>query len=1141
MTSFLSVFPLVIRRFAANAKLLAAVVVGAVLASALLSTTSIYTAAIRDLGLKYALHEAGPDAINLSIRSSGLTTEKDKAQQSHDAIENDVRGRAGGIVEGSTWAARTTTFYPAPPGQQFPPEDSRPRANFQYFEGLADHVNVVDGRLPQAGPAVPQGEAPDVEVALSATTAAANGIAVGDRFDLFPFWDQTVQPVHVTVVGLIEPKDQEEPYWLGIRDAFDYPSTGWATYPFFVDEGTLFDQLGAYLPGMSTDYWDLVYVNPSHITTSNALHVRDSLNGLQHDLPTIVPRTSLSTQLTDVLSTYDQKLFFTRIPLLVLVLQIAAIVLYYLFMVSTMLVERQAGEITLLKSRGATTAQVMQIYVIEGLLVLIAAVALGPPLAAIVISLLGHTPPFHNLTGGSNLHVALTLDAYLWAAAGALLAYVTLLWPAYRTTRRTVVQQRAATARPPKQPAFTRYYLDLVLVGLGAILYYQLNRSGSLTTQKLFGDQQIDPVRLLTPAFFILTVGIVFLRIFPLVLRALSWVVARLQGSAILIGMWQLVRNPVHYSRLVLLLMLATAVGTFAASFGTTLERSYDDRAAYEAGAPLRLSQLRSTEATGPSTLAETIQQTTDAEMATPVYRLNGTTSTPNPGVTTNSTGFDLLGVDPNVLPDISYFRSDFASSSEKSLLSKIATNAPAPPMALPADARWLGFWFDPTELRGRVGLEVELRDATGRYFAYDIGSRFGDELDAGWYFAVIDLQAPTRSFGQVQFADTAPAGPMTFESISVVFGTRFSLPQGAMLIDDLQTSNDATLPAALTPDTFYADPQRDLQPFAQSQVLDSFDSVSQWQPLTGLSSSQASDDVRTLTTDGYTVAELRWDASRSRVRTHGLQTKHESSTLPVLASKTFLDQTGAKVGDTLNVSATNSYLDVTIVGSFNLFPTLEDPRNRPALIADGDALAAALNASPGGTPVYPTEVWMKPRADSEALANQAVTDGRLQASVISEADLRAQQNQDPLVAAGWEGILFISFAAILLLSAVGFLIYSYLTAQKRTLEFAVLRTMGFSRGQIATVVGFEQFFIIGLGMLAGTLLGLRLGTLMIRYMGVTETGSDVLPPMLLHVSWSTIGAAWLVLGGAFFVTIAIVVLLYSRLALHRVLRIGET
>ena len=69
----------------------------------------------------------------------------------------------------------------------------------------------------------------------------------------------------------------------------------------------------------------------------------------------------------------------------------------------------------------------------------------------------------------------------------------------------------------------------------------------------------------------------------------------------------------------------------------------------------------------------------------------------------------------------------------------------------------------------------------------------------------------------------------------------------------------------------------------------------------------------------------------------------------------------------------------------------------------------------------------------------------------------------------------------------------------------------------------------------------MRLGSLMIRYMGITETGEEVLPPMLLEISWATVGLAWLALGFVFLVTIGAVVLLYSRLALHRVLRIGET
>ena len=99
---------------------------------------------------------------------------------------------------------------------------------------------------------------------------------------------------------------------------------------------------------------------------------------------------------------------------------------------------------------------------------------------------------------------------------------------------------------------------------------------------------------------------------------------------------------------------------------------------------------------------------------------------------------------------------------------------------------------------------------------------------------------------------------------------------------------------------------------------------------------------------------------------------------------------------------------------------------------------------------------------------------------------------------------------------------------------------MGISKKQIVAVVAFEQCFVIGLGMLAGTLMGMRMGSLMIRYMGLTETGDEVLPPLQLEISWFTVGSAWLILGLVFLLTIVAVVLMYSRLALHRVLRIGE-
>ena len=1170
MNSLLSVIPIVARRVGANARLLIAVIVGAILAAALMSTTAIYTDAIRDLGLTYAIRQAGIEKVNISVTSSSHLSLEEAYRADQETIESAAKKSIGSLLSRPITAmGRSETFYPTPPGQPVAEAEDRPRANFQFVTNIEEEIKTAEGRLP-ADAAFAQGQSLNVQVALGGETARRLGVGVGDRFDLHPFRDPTREPVHITVVGIIDPKDADDVFWFGADDLFSYPREGFETLLFFVTEKTYFKAIGPYLPPMTTDYGRFVYLQTGAMNARNADRIREAVIDFDQAISSGVERTSVSTELPDVLATFDEKLFFTRIPLLVLVLQIAAIVLYYLFMVSTMLVERQSAEIALLKSRGATTAQVMQIYVIEGLGILGIGLAAGPPLAALIISFLGRTPPFTDLSGGTNLHVRLSPDAYLWALGGAVLAFATLLWPAYQATRRTMVQQRTASARPPKQPFFTRYYLDLVLVGIGALLFYQLDRSGQFVSKSIAGEDSIDPVTLMTPAFFILTVGIFFLRLFPIVLRILAWFVARAQGTSILIGMWQLVRNPVHYSRLVLLLMLATAVGMFTASFGATLEKSYTDRASYQSGGKLQLANMqRATTISGPSNLTDELREQLGASEATPLLR-----TTAAEGATTNRFGFDLLGIDPATFADVAYFREDFADASLSTLLDELASGpAEAEAIAIPPGTRWLGLWMTPTSLQGRSGLDIKVRDATGRYFVYNLGPDYNvafgpgvtptptpPDLKLGWNFLVADMSKPVgqgRSSGfgaffqfvpnsNVEYAATPPQEPLTIISIAVRFidaVSRVSLTTGAVHLDDLLASTDETLPGNLATERLISDADKKAQPFTNFTVLTDF-SPDKWEPIQGILPVKLADEASASRLGTSEATLLQWRpiiTSPPQVPpTHGLRPKAGEGRIPVLISEGYLEQRKLSIGAELTIGTGNNYFDVTIVDSYKLFPTLKDPRKEASMVIDLNQLLRAMNGNPRGNITYVNEAWLTDGPDSLKTFQELQNAGKLGASYVSFTELRTAQKKDPLVAAGWEGILFISFAAILILSAIGFLIYSYLTAQSRTLEFAVLRTMGFSRGQIAIVVGFEQIFIISLGMIAGTLMGLRLGSLMIRYMGLTETGEEVLPPLALHVSWLTVGSAWLVLGLVFLVTTGVVVLLYSRLALHRVLRIGE-
>jgi ABC-type antimicrobial peptide transport system permease subunit len=1151
MGSFLGVIPIVVRRVKANARLLLAVVIGAVLAAAIMSTTSIYTDAIRDLGLKFALRDRGQDAINLRLGSTSQSSLPEVYAKNQAFIEEAAKANLGSILDGEpTSIGRSSTFFPTPPGGEVSADQGRPRAHFNFVNGVEDQIDIVEGRMPDTVSS--SSGSLDIGVAIGAETAQRLGITLGTQYDLHPFWLEDAEPVHVTVVGIVQPKDPDAEFWVNEDDLFTFKTTSWDTIPMLISKETFFGALAVYSPNMVSDFTTLIYVDTSSINARNADSVAASLRRFAGAVGSNVTRTTVKSELPDVLATFDQKLFFTRIPLLVLVLQIAAIVLYYLFMVSTMLVERQGGEIALLKSRGATTAQVMKIYLIEGLAISGIAVLAGPPMAATVISFLGQTPPFADLTDGSNLQVTLTAGAYVWAGGGALLALVTLLAPAYLATRRTIVHQRAASARPTQQPFFMRYYLDLGLAAAGGVLLYQLDRRGGLVTEGFFGDKSVDPVMLLAPAFFILTVGIVFLRLFPLVLRVLAWVVARAQGASILIGMWQLVRNPVHYSRLVLLLMLATAVGMFAASFGATLDTSYRDRAYFESGSQLRITEVRQLPSAGPNGSAEATANLAGAENGSAVFRTHG-----SQGSIANRQTVDILGVDSDNFANVAYFRQDFAGDSLPELMAPLRAGRPdAVGVTLPADARWLAVWVNPVDMPSEFSLQFEAIDATGRYFSYLLGPDFVEQMPPGWTLLVSDLQRPGTSYGERRlfgrgsssfernngpYPVLEPQAPITITSITLRSPTRLAAPSGTIVLDDLHTSSAAELDATLMETKRLYDPTRATGSLPDATPVLDFDTVGDWVPLAGLLPDPLNDQTRTVYSGDFTGLELSWQPQQRQVAAHGLQFGGTLGVTPVLASKAFLDKSGLKVGDVTSVFISNLFLDVEIAGTYDLFPTLGDSREDPTLVMDGPTLADLLNANPGGALEYPDEIWLQGGDGLLDTVRGLITDSSISGGISSFDEIQEAQQKDPLVAAGWEGILFISFAAILLLSAIGFLIYSYLTAQRRTLEFAVLRTMGFSKRQIATVVGFEQVFVIGLGMIAGTLMGMRLGSLMIRYMGLTETGDQVLPPMQLQINWLTVGTAWLVLGLVFLVTIAAVVLLYSRLALHRVLRIGET
>lgn len=1102
------VLRLVLGRASGHRRLLAAVMVGVILAVGLMSATEIYRNALRERGIDVELSRADKTELDLAVSLSGHGLASPGYEESQAQIDRGL-SRIDPFLTGSTRTAVSATFFLTDPDSL--PRETRdlPRANLQFLAELDRHIALEAGRLPNADTTTTSQGAPGVEVALGSEAAAAFGAAVGDTFALHPFWRDDLAPIEATIVGLIRQADAEEEYWGRRTDYFFVDRLDPPTFLFFTTEETLLGVIPGHLPDITARVETLAYFDLTTIDSGDAELLAQRLRAFERSILGGIDRARVQSEMAAFLDTFSEREFFAQVPLLVMTLQIVAIVLYYLVMVAALLVERQAGEIALLKSRGAGARHILGIYALEGAILSGIGLAIGPPLALGVVSLLGLTPAFDGLSGGALLDTQLTGVAYAWAGLGAGLAFLALLVPAIGMGRRSIVQHRQGLSRPAGQSAFHRYYLDLVVVVVAALLFFQLQSSDSLVTEELFGDLSYDPLLLLAPAVFLVTVAVVFLRVFPLLVRTVESATRRFSSTPLQLGMWQLMRAPLGHSRLVLLLILATAIGMFAATFGATLDRSFDDRAAYLAGAPLRLSSLDSN-GRGAASLAAEFESRSDVASASAALRTDVRYELGNRRLVK----VELLGVDPEQLPQVAWFRDDLADDSLEALLEPLRENPlELPAIVIPADAQRVGIWAHLTRTSSVV-VSLRIRDGEGRY----LDLRLGPTLDGGIGWQL--LTAPL---------DGVAPGPRAVTGIFVRRAPRFGSFANQIVFDDLQYS-----PTPGPPDT----------PFDDGIVVEDFESLERWAPVFEATATGRPDRFnaeRDLVVSGESAARYTWERNLQAAR--GIRIAGDGLPLPVIANQAFLDEAELRIGDEVAVFAPQGPMPVRIAGAFDLFPTFDPREGNGLLLAEGERLGFLLNAegTSFGT-VAPNEVWIVPGGDAglASLREEVDAGGFGDPTVFDAEALRDAQNEDPLTAAGWDGLLFLSFSSVLLLSALGFLVSSLVSARARALEFAILRTLGFSLRQTLAVVAFEKVFIVVVAMAVGTLVGARLGILMLEFLGITERGAEVVPPFVLATDWGTIGVVYAILGAVFLLAVGVVVALYARLALYRVLRLGE-
>ncbi|HAL46522.1 MAG TPA: hypothetical protein DCP37_02085, partial [Dehalococcoidia bacterium] len=116
----------------------------------------------------------------------------------------------------------------------------------------------------------------------------------------------------------------------------------------------------------------------------------------------------------------------------------------------------------------------------------------------------------------------------------------------------------------------------------------------------------------------------------------------------------------------------------------------------------------------------------------------------------------------------------------------------------------------------------------------------------------------------------------------------------------------------------------------------------------------------------------------------------------------------------------------------------------------------------------------------------------------------------------------------------------AYVSARAREGQFALMRTMGFSMRQLVSLVLLEQVLLIAVGMALGTWMGGRLSKLIMPFLGHDSFGTKIVPPFVVEVDWAALAVAYSSMVILFALVIVGVIVFIRRIALQRILRMGE-
>ncbi len=748
---------LALRRLLRSGPAMLTVVLGMVVSVALITAVPLYAGGFSDFLLRHEIERSSsPLASSVVIRHTEAWPREgdtDLAQYRRAArvFESQVADMAGLTERMRVHYLESDRIAQV---EGFGPSGEELRLHSLVFgslvamTGLAEHIELLEGRLPSAQLATaqdPSGQSTLVIEGMMISRALdEHGLLVGDRIRLTHYdaaKDESFA-FGVELVGRFERRDPSSIYWFEESAHLERGAL-------FVDREALLSGLLALKPSLyGSSAWFSSF-DPDAIRAANYQRVIGGLRRLDPLAAATLPNATVHTRLDRILVAADQQRSAIELTLFALSAPVVALVLAFMALSAGMVVDEQSGEIAMLKSRGAGAFQIVALYAVEGLLLGGLAMAVGPFLGMAFAQAMGKTLGFLEFTDRTGLRFELTASHYLLGAAPVALGILAMLGPVIVAAGRSVVTHRGEITRIRRKPLHQRYFLDFALLGAAIYGFVSLRTWDLLPALGPDAQPLTRSLLVIIPFAFILAMSLLFLRAVPWIVRFLAWAGSRVYGVGLFLSLRQVGRRPGPFTALLVLLIVTFAAGSFSASMAATINRNVEDRAFFRIGADAFFEEygefdpdrdiwrMPPTEghldvrADGAPAVEAAARLWSDEA----VVRLSG-------GPFSYSRTATLYGVDPGVFANTVHWRRDFAPASLPALMNAMIRDD----RALLVDRRLAA---ELPELQLGDPVQVLLGSTALDFFVAGWIDAFPTHYPRDGFFAVADLGYVERWVGQ--------------------------------------------------------------------------------------------------------------------------------------------------------------------------------------------------------------------------------------------------------------------------------------------------------------------------------------------------------------------------------------------------------